>query len=103
VSGERTLRSQIDELVEACRTTYDEVDSAIESGEKDKQLAALMAETDQQKRKALWDKFQQLVYDEVPIVKTGEFFGLSIKRKALKGENIPISSWPSFWNQWLEK
>src|SRR5262245_59553997 len=36
VSGDSTLRSQIDELVEACRSTFHEVDSAIESGEKDK-------------------------------------------------------------------
>ena len=71
--------------------------------EKEKQLAALLTETDFQKRKALWDKFQQLVYDDVPIVKVGEFFGLTIKRKELKGDSIPISSWPSFWNQWLEK
>ena len=71
--------------------------------EKEKQLAALNAETDQQKRKALWDKMQTLVYQEAPIIKVGEFFGLSIKRKELKGESIPISSWPAFWNQWVDK
>jgi len=34
------LRAQIAELTEACRTTYDTVESAIESGEKERQLEA---------------------------------------------------------------
>ena len=70
---------------------------------KDAALAPLMEETDPDARKALWDEFQVLVYEEVPIVKTGDFFGLSIKRKALQGESLPVSSYPIFWNQWLEE
>lgn len=74
-----------------------------ESADKEAALAPLMEETDPEARKALWDEFQALVYEEVPIVKTGDFFGLSIKRKALQGENLPVSSFPIFWNQWLEE
>lgn len=74
-----------------------------ENEEKEKQLGALLAEPDTARRKVLWDRFQQLVWDDVPAIKVGEFFGLSLKRKQLKGDSIPISSWPSFWNQWLEK
>lgn len=73
------------------------------SEEKDAALEPLMEETDPEARKELWADFQELVYDEVPIVKTGDFFGLSIKRKALQGENLPVSSFPIFWNQWLEE
>ena len=73
------------------------------SDQKTKLLAEIFKETDFKKRKALWDQFQQLVYEEVPVVKAGDFFGLSIKSKKLKGENIPISSFPVFWNQWLEE
>ncbi len=73
------------------------------SEEKDTALAPLMEETDPEARKVLWEEFQALVYEQVPIVKTGEFFGLSIKRKALQGENLPVSSFPIFWNQWLEE
>ncbi|CAN5117857.1 ABC transporter substrate-binding protein [soil metagenome] len=74
-----------------------------ESEDKEAALAPLMEETDPEARRALWDEFQALVYEEVPIVKTGDFFGLSIKRKALQGENLPVSSFPIFWNQWLEE
>lgn len=74
-----------------------------ESEDKEAALAPLMEETDPDARKALWDEFQALVYEEVPIVKTGDFFGLSIKRKSLQGENLPVSSFPIFWNQWLEE
>ncbi len=74
-----------------------------ESEDKEAALAPLMEETEPEARKALWDEFQALVYEEVPIVKTGDFFGLSIKRKALQGENLPVSSFPIFWNQWLEE
>lgn len=66
-------------------------------------LGKLADESDFTKRKALWDQFQQLVYDEAPVVKLGDFFGLTIKRRELKGEKIPISSYPAFWNQWIEK
>jgi peptide/nickel transport system substrate-binding protein len=74
-----------------------------ESEDKEAALAPLMEETDPEARRALWDEFQALVYEEVPIVKTGDFFGLSIKRKSLQGESLPVSSFPIFWNQWLEE
>lgn len=72
------------------------------SDAKTEALSAVMEEIDPTERKALWDAFQELFYEEVPVIKTGDFFGLSIKRKELKGENIGISSFPAFWNQWLE-
>jgi len=72
------------------------------SEDKTRVLSAVMEETDPDKRKQLWDDFQALFYEEVPVIKVGDFFGLSIKRKELKGENIGISSFPAFWNQWLE-
>lgn len=70
---------------------------------KDEILGRLMSETDFERRKEIWDEFQLLNFEEVPIVRTGDFFGLSVKRAALKGESIPISSFPIFWNTWLEE
>jgi hypothetical protein len=59
--------------------------------------------SDFQQRKQIQDQLQQLVYEEVPIVKLGDFFGLTIKRRKLNGENNPVSQYPIFWNRWLDK
>jgi hypothetical protein len=54
-------------------------------------------------RKQTWDQLQQLVYEEVPVVKLGDFFGLTVKWRKLNGESNPVSQFPSFWNRWLDK
>jgi len=59
-------------------------------------LAALNAESDPAKRGALWDKVQQIIYDEVPYINVGKFNSLSAKSLAL--ENYTPMTWPFFWN-----
>lgn len=71
------------------------------SDKKDELLSKLFEETEFDPRYATWEEFQMLVYEEVPIVRVGDFFGLDIKRTALKGEKLPISSFPIFWNSWI--
>lgn len=70
------------------------------SEEKEAALQAVMEETDQEARKELWDEFQQVYYDEVPVIKVGDFFGLTIRRAELK--NGLVAQEPRFWNAWIE-
>jgi peptide/nickel transport system substrate-binding protein len=71
-----------------------------ESDEKEAALQAVMEETDQDAREELWDEFQQVFYDEVPVIKVGDFFALTIYRTELHGGLVAQE--PRFWNAWLE-
>jgi peptide/nickel transport system substrate-binding protein len=73
------------------------------SDKKTQLISSMLEVADFQQRKQLLDQLQQLVYEEVPVVKLGDFFGLTIKRRKLNGENNPVSQYPSFWNRWLDK
>lgn len=65
-------------------------------------LSIFNRETDAAKRKAAWDEVQKAFWDELPVIKFGEFFQLHAKSKSLKGfvEGTPNIF---FWNTWLEK
>jgi peptide/nickel transport system substrate-binding protein len=63
---------------------------------KDAALAAFNSEADPAKRAALWAKVQQVVYDEVPYVRVGNFASLAGLSAKLKGYK-PMP-WPAFWN-----
>lgn len=73
-----------------------------ESEAKEEILDRIMTATDFDERFAIWEEFQQLYFEEVPAIRVGDFFGLSIFRSNLKGEALPVSSFPIFWNVWLE-
>jgi peptide/nickel transport system substrate-binding protein len=73
------------------------------SDKKQQLMSSMLEVTDFQQRKQLWDQLQQLVYEEVPIIKLGDFFGLTIKRRKLNGESNPVSQYPIFWNRWRDK
>src|SRR6266702_449731 len=63
---------------------------------KDAALAAFNSETDPVKRGALWGKVQQVVADEVPYIRVGNFAALSGASAKMKGyQPMP---WPAFWN-----
>lgn len=59
-------------------------------------LAAFNAESDPAKRGALWGKVQEIVYDEVPYIRVGDFAALSATSARMKGL-VPMPS-PAFWN-----
>jgi peptide/nickel transport system substrate-binding protein len=64
-------------------------------------LSAFNTESDPAKRAALWAKVQQVVYDEVPYVRVGNFASLAGLSDKLKGYT-PMP-WPAFWNVELVK
>jgi ABC-type transport system substrate-binding protein len=70
--------------------------------EKDRLVAELARETDPRKRKALIDRIQVLFYEDVGRIKLGDYFGLAVTRKELRGDfrSVPFFY---FWNAWLEK
>ena len=67
-----------------------------ESPAKTASLAAFNAESDPVKRGALWAKVQEVVYDEVPYVRVGDFATLSATSARMTGL-VPMPS-PAFWN-----
>jgi peptide/nickel transport system substrate-binding protein len=62
-------------------------------------MARLAAETDPPKRMALWREIQGWFWQEVPVVKFGDFFSLRIKQKGVGGYANRYR--PFFWNVWL--
>lgn len=70
------------------------------SDKKREVLGAFNAESDPAKRLALWPAVQQVVYDEVPAFKVGNFNALAAQAPNLKG--VTPAPWPYFWNAYLE-
>jgi peptide/nickel transport system substrate-binding protein len=70
------------------------------SDSKHEVLGAFNAESDPQKRVALWPAVQQAIYDEVPAFKVGNFNALAAQAPNLKG--VTPAPWPYFWNAYLE-
>ena len=68
---------------------------------KDKALGAFNQALTQDERVKLWADVQQVMADEVPLIKIGDFNALSAKAKALQG--ITPAPWPYFWNAYVEK
>jgi len=67
---------------------------------KDKLVDAILSEGDPKKAYALVEELQRLVYDDVALVKTGEYFILHGARKGLKGYASMLR--PFFYNVWME-
>ncbi|MGO4674405.1 ABC transporter substrate-binding protein [Bosea sp. 2YAB26] len=68
---------------------------------KEAALSAFNNEPDPAKRGALWGKVQQVVYDEVPYIRAGNFAALAGASPKLSG--YAAMPWPSFWNVALAK
>ena len=67
-----------------------------DSAAKKAALAEFNSEPDAAKRGALWGKVQQVIYDEVPYIRAGNFAALAATSGKLKGYT-PMP-WPAFWN-----
>ncbi|MDR1978963.1 MAG: ABC transporter substrate-binding protein [Synergistaceae bacterium] len=48
-------------------------------------------------RKAVWDKLQALLYEEVPIAKVGDYFSYDIYSPKVQGLSESSLIWPKFW------
>ena len=68
--------------------------------EKEKLMEALARESDPRKRKAIWEKIQQIFYEDVGRIKFGDAFGLVAYRKELQG--FRPTNEANFWNVWLK-
>ena len=68
--------------------------------DKDQWMDAMAREGDPKKRKAMWDKVQQIFYEDVGRVKFGDSFSLEALRNNVQGwqskGELPL------WNVWLE-
>lgn len=54
------------------------------------------AEADPQKRVELWADVQKVIYDELPLIKIGDFN--AVAAKSVKLEGVEPAPWPYFWN-----
>jgi peptide/nickel transport system substrate-binding protein len=68
--------------------------------DKEQWVAAMARETDHKKRKAMWDKVQQIFYEDVGRIKFGDSFSLEATRQEVQGwqakGELPL------WNVWLK-
>ena len=69
--------------------------------DKEQWLDAVAKESDPRKRKAMWEKVQQLFYEDVGRIKFGDYFLLEVYRKELRG--FKPTPELQFWNAWLTR
>lgn len=67
-----------------------------ESRDMQAMLTLMRRHTDPKVRMDIWRRAQRLFYEDVPLVKAGDYFALSLHRKELQG----FTGW-GFWNAWL--
>jgi len=64
-------------------------------------LDEMRKETDFKKRYATWEKAMELFYEEVPVIKYGDYFLLHVHRKEVQGYQALFNIF--WWNVWIEK
>ena len=69
--------------------------------DKEKWLDSVQRETEPRKRKVMWDKVQQLFYEDVGRIKFGDWFGFQVQTKKLRG--VVHTNEQAFFNVWLAK
>jgi peptide/nickel transport system substrate-binding protein len=71
--------------------------------EEKRELAAEFSQTlDTQERMDIWADIQSLVYEQIPIIKTGDIFNYDIYTPELQGLGETQLIWPKFWGVWVE-
>ena len=65
-------------------------------------LDAIRRETDQAKRRAIWEQIHKRFYEYVPAIRYGDIFGLRAMQAYVKGFNESMT-FPRFYNVWLDK
>lgn len=70
------------------------------SEEKDQLVAELRRESDFEKRMEIWDELQALFWEDVPVIKFGDYFLLHIHREEAKGYAGMATTF--YWNVWLD-
>jgi peptide/nickel transport system substrate-binding protein len=70
--------------------------------EKERLVAQLRRESDTRRRKALVDQIQAIFYEDVGQVKLGDYFGLDMVRRELRGD-LRTAPRRYYWNSWLAR
>ncbi|MGH7354845.1 MAG: ABC transporter substrate-binding protein [Candidatus Rokuibacteriota bacterium] len=68
--------------------------------DKDQWMDALARESEPRKRRAMWEKVQQIFYEDVGRIKFGDSFSLDVTRKEVQGYR-PTNEL-NLWNVWLK-
>jgi peptide/nickel transport system substrate-binding protein len=72
--------------------------------DKKKALAEELGKTiDEKARAAVWGKIQALVYEEVPVIKTGDIFSYDIASPKVIGFGKTQLIWPRLWDASFSK
>lgn len=66
--------------------------------EKAKLKAEFTASSDPNTRQKIWAEIQQLIYQQVPTMKTGDVYTYNIASPKLRGLGDATLIWPHFWN-----
>ena len=61
----------------------------------------ITSEADPAKRVELWANVQKVIYDELPLIKIGDFNAVAAKSTKLEG--VDPAPWPYFWNASIAK
>jgi peptide/nickel transport system substrate-binding protein len=69
--------------------------------EKNRMLEAVFKEVDPARRKAAWERVQQLFYEDAGRIKFGDYFSLDVARKDIR--NFAMTPELFFWNAWLAR
>lgn len=65
-------------------------------------LDRALVEGDRDTRRGLYEKVQDAVYNDIPMIKHGDIFGLDAVRDTVQGFE-PFYTTPRFWNVWRPK
>jgi len=66
--------------------------------EKAELQAAFTASSDPDERAEIWSQIQALIYEQVPVMKTGDVYTYNIASPELDGLGEATLIWPHFWN-----
>lgn len=58
---------------------------------------------DDEKRIKIWEEIQTLIYEQIPIIKTGDIFMYDIYSPKVKGLSEMSLIWPKLWGLWFNK
>ena len=68
------------------------------SPEKEALEAKLTGTVDAEERKKIWAQIQELMYEQVPVVKPGDVYIFDVASPRLKGLPDTVElNWPRFW------
>jgi peptide/nickel transport system substrate-binding protein len=68
------------------------------TSEKAKLTAEFTASSDPKERQKIWSEIQELIYEQVPTMKTGDVYTYNIASPELQGLGDATLIWPHFWN-----